>query len=59
MPYKIVIKLDDKDSTPHLAMSAGKYFSDALTRMQVASYSVDRYRDDATLMIQFPKNPEK
>lgn len=59
MPYKIIIKLNDKDITPHVAMSTGKYFSDALTRMQISSYSVDCYRDDATLMIQFPKNPEK
>jgi hypothetical protein len=42
-----------------MAISAGQYFSNALKRMQVASYSVDCYRDDATLMIQFPKNPEK
>lgn len=59
MSYKIVIKLEDNDLTPQVAISAGQYFSDALKRMQVASYSVDCYRDDATLMIQFPKNPEK
>ncbi len=59
MPYKIVIRLDDKDLTPHAAMSAGKYFSEALTRMQVAWYSVDCYGDDATLMIQYPTNIEK
>lgn len=59
MSYKIIIKLEDKDLTPHIAISAGQYFSDALKRMQIASYSVDCYRDDATLMIQFPKNPEK
>lgn len=59
MSYKIIIKLEDKDLTPHIAISAGQYFSDALKRMQIASYSVDCYRDDATLMIQFPKNLEK
>ncbi|HEX6068036.1 MAG TPA: hypothetical protein VFZ05_04470 [Nitrososphaera sp.] len=59
MSYKIIIKLEDKDLTPHVAISAGQYFSDALKRMQIASYSVDCYLDDATLMIKFPKNPEK
>lgn len=59
MSYKIIIKLEDKDLTPNVAISAGQYFSDALKRMQIASYSVDCYKDDVTLMTQFPKNPEK
>lgn len=59
MSYKIVIRLEDKDLTPHVAISAGQYFSNALKRMQIASFSVDCYRDDTTLMIQFHKKPEK
>jgi hypothetical protein len=59
LPYKIIIKLDDSDLTANGAISAGQYFSDALRRMQIASYSVDCYRDDSTLMIKFPKKPEE
>lgn len=59
LPYKIIIKLEDGDLTPNGAISAGQYFGDALRMMQIASYSVDCYRDDSTLMIKFPKKPEE
>ena len=58
MPYRIVVTIEDKETTTESVKSVVTFINEALGRMQVSSYSVDCFKDGIKLMMGFESAPE-
>ena len=59
MPYQIVVTIDDKETTTEAVKSMVNFINEALSRMQVSSFSVDCFRDGMKVMMGLESAPEE
>lgn len=58
MPYQIVVTIDDKETTTDAVKTMVTFINEALSRMQVSSFSVDCFRDGMKVMMGLESAPE-
>jgi hypothetical protein len=58
VPYQIVVTIDDKETTTESVKTVVNFINEALTRMQVLSYSVDCFKDGMKVMMGLESAPE-
>ena len=59
MPYRIVVTIDDKETTTEAIKTVVTFINEALGRMQVSSYSVDCFKDDMKVMMGLESAPDE
>lgn len=59
MPYQIVVTVDDKETTTEAVKTMVNFINEALSRMQVSSFSVDCFRDGMKVMMGLESAPEE
>jgi len=59
VPYQIVVTVDDKETTTEAVKTMVNFINEALSRMQVSSFSVDCFRDGMKVMMGLESAPEE